>query len=56
MPIVECSCGAKILLVPDLAAMEKAIKTHMAMHKGADEQFLIGQVLNAASKQTLPEF
>jgi hypothetical protein len=55
MPIVRCHCGAKILVVPDLAAMDRAIKAHMAEHKGADEQFLIKQILNAAGKQTLPE-
>jgi hypothetical protein len=52
MPIVKCSCGAKILLVPDLAAMDRAIKKYMAEHKCADEQFLIEQILTAASKQT----
>ena len=54
LPIVKCSCGAKILLVPDLAAMDRAIKRHMADHKDADEQFLIEQILTAASKQRQP--
>jgi len=54
LPIVKCSCGVKILLVPDLAAMDRAIKRHIADHKGADEQFLIEQILTAASKQTQP--
>lgn len=45
MPIVKCACRAKILLVPDLAAMDRAIKLHMARHKGANEQFLIEQIL-----------
>jgi hypothetical protein len=54
-PIVKCDCGAKILIVPDLAAMDRAINTHMTEHKGADEQFLIKQILNAAGKQAPPE-
>lgn len=52
LPVVKCSCGAKILLIPDLAAMDRAIKRHMADHKDADEQFLIKQILTAASKQS----
>ena len=54
LPIVKCSCGAKILLVPDLAAMDRALKKHLVDHKGADEEFLIGQILTAASKQMQP--
>ena len=54
LPIVKCSCGAKILVVPDVAAMSLAIKRHLAEHKDADEQFLIRQILNAASKQEPP--
>ena len=55
MPIVKCDCGAKIMVVPDLAAMDRAITAHIVEHKGADEQFLIRQILNAASEQVLPE-
>ena len=54
LPFVKCSCGAKILLVPDLAAMDRAMKRHIVDHKGADEQFLIEQIFKAASKQTQP--
>jgi hypothetical protein len=32
MPVVLCRCGAKILIVPDLAAMKKAIKNHLNQH------------------------
>ena len=53
MPIVMCACGAKILVVPDLAAMDRAIKNHKAKHKSADEQFLTEQILEVASKQAL---
>jgi hypothetical protein len=33
MPIYTCSCGAQILVVPDLAEMQRAITAHIADHK-----------------------
>lgn len=54
MPFVKCTCGVKILVVPDVAAMDRAIKNHMTEHKNADEQFLIQEIFKAASKQKLP--
>ncbi len=33
MPIFKCSCGASILIIPDLPEMNKAIKTHLIEHK-----------------------
>ncbi len=53
MPLVKCSCGAKILLIPDVAAMSLALKNHATKHVDADEQNLIGQIFNLASKQLL---
>ncbi len=53
MPIVMCTCGAKILVVPDLAAMNRAVKNHKVEHKSANEQFLTEQILEVASKQVL---
>jgi len=53
MPIVKCTCGAKILVVPDLAAMDRAVKNHKANHRTADEQFLTEQILEVASKQAI---
>ena len=32
LPIINCECGAEILLVPDLQAMNRAIKAHVAEH------------------------
>jgi hypothetical protein len=62
MPIIKCSCGFKILAVPDLKAMNRAIKNHIAQHKQTDyllafdslEAFLIEQILTAVSKMNLP--
>ena len=58
MPIFKCVCGFKILVVPDLKAMNRAIKNHLAEHKQADdglafdslEEFLTEQILMAAAK------
>ena len=33
LPIIICECGAEILVVPDLQAMNSAIKTHVANHR-----------------------
>jgi hypothetical protein len=49
MPLTVCTCGAKILVVPDVAAMSRALKNHLTHHKGADEQYLIEQIFEVAS-------
>jgi hypothetical protein len=41
MPIFSCSCGVKILVVPDLHEMDKAIENHIVEHRK-----LSGQMLN----------
>lgn len=33
MPVFICSSGVQILIVPDLAAMNKAIEEHLIEHK-----------------------
>lgn len=33
LPIIRCECGAEILVVPDLHAMNRVIKTHVAEHR-----------------------
>jgi len=33
LPIITCACGAEILVVPDLKAMNRAIKAHVAEHR-----------------------
>jgi hypothetical protein len=32
LSIIYCACGAEILLLPDLPAMNRAIKTHVTEH------------------------
>jgi hypothetical protein len=57
MPIARCTCGFEILVVPDLKAMNRAIKNHLiAMHKKTyyiSEESLAKQVLLVASKMSL---
>jgi hypothetical protein len=33
LPLIRCECGAEILLVPDLRAMNRAVKSHVLEHK-----------------------
>ncbi len=40
MPVFCCSCGVKILVLPDLSAMKKAIKNHIIEHKKLGGQIL----------------
>ena len=62
MPTIRCVCGLRILVVPDLKAMNHAIRNHVAEHKKADfglvfdslEEFLTEQILIVASKMNLP--
>jgi len=62
MPTIRCVCGLRILVVPDLKAMNRAIKNHAAKHKKTDyglmlnslEEFLTEQILIVASKMNLP--
>ena len=62
MPTIKCVCGYEILVVPDLKAMDRAIKNHIAEHKQVDyglaldslEETLTHKVLMAVSKMNLP--
>jgi len=33
LPVVKCSCGVKIMLVPNAKIMSEAIEAHVAKHK-----------------------
>jgi hypothetical protein len=55
MPIVKCSCGTKILIVPDLKEMDQAIKNHILEHKkitglNLTEEPLAQEIIKALSK------
>ncbi len=40
MPVFTCSCGAKILIVPDLTEMIEAIRNHLEEHNKLSGQIL----------------
>jgi hypothetical protein len=45
LPTIQCSCGATILIVPDLAAMNRALKQHKAEHREVDEGKLVEKII-----------
>jgi hypothetical protein len=45
MPVYSCSCGAKILIVPDLLEMCNAIKNHLVEHRELSGQILTEEYL-----------
>jgi hypothetical protein len=45
MPIFTCSCGEKILIVPDVKAMNEALKNHLPNHKKTTNQTITEQAL-----------
>ena len=55
MPIVKCSCGTKILIVPDLKEMDQAVKNHVVEHKritglNLTEETLAQEIIKSLSK------
>jgi hypothetical protein len=40
MPIYICTCGEAILIIPDLPAMNEAIKAHLIKHRKSTGQVL----------------
>ena len=55
MVVFNCSCGVKILIVPDLVAMNKAIEEHLVEHKkltgkSLSEEALAQEILVAISE------
>jgi len=58
LPIISCKCGAEILVVPDLQAMNRAIKTHVSEHRKKerntkDNIFTFGKISQLLSQLTL---
>jgi hypothetical protein len=45
MPIFVCDCGEKILIVPDISAMNAAIENHLVLHKQLTGKTLTEQEL-----------
>ncbi|MGA2682817.1 MAG: hypothetical protein ABSF44_13575 [Candidatus Bathyarchaeia archaeon] len=59
MPLVGCTCGFEILVLPDMKAMNRALNNHVAQHNKVRDnserltKFLSEQVLVLASKMNL---
>ena len=64
MPLIRCLCGAKILLIPDMKAMNRAIGNHIDEHIRMNSKtrkcyispvkvrkILVEQILEKASEQ-----
>jgi len=60
LPVIHCTCGEAILVVPDIKAMDKAIENHITVHNSKkpkekfDEtrrlrEFLVEQVLSVVA-------
>jgi len=55
MPIFKCSCGIRILIVPDLPEMVATIKSHLIEHRKVagqqlSERLLAEEILKELSK------
>jgi hypothetical protein len=55
MPIIQCECGEKILLLPDLREMNIAIETHLAAHRKESNKTRINEAPLASLRQALIE-
>jgi len=56
MPIFKCSCGASILIIPDLPEMDKAIRTHLIEHKRIMGHRLKEEIITQAILKTITEY
>ena len=58
LPIINCDCGTEILVLPDLQAMNRAIKTHVSEHRKKerntkDNRLTTGKIIQLLSQLTL---
>jgi hypothetical protein len=66
MPLIRCLCGAKILLIPDMKAMNRALENHIDEHIKKNSKtrksyippikvrkILVEQILEKASEQRI---
>ena len=59
MPIYECTCGKRILVVPDVSAMNVALRRHMIEHKRKTgelltERKIVEEIFKILSKRSQP--
>jgi hypothetical protein len=53
LPTIKCSCGAEILVLPDLEAMSTALKNHVEEHRKANPK--VNEAELSAVEQALIE-
>lgn len=46
MPVFKCSCGINILIVPDVAAMNRVIENHISEHLRITGQIITEEQLS----------
>ena len=56
MPMFKCSCGANILIVPDLPEMDKAIQAHIIEHKKMTGQRLKENIIIELILKTITNY
>jgi hypothetical protein len=53
--LIECECGAKILLLPDLKEMNCAIEAHVAEHKKIEKSTMKAKIAVRKIRQNLTQ-
>ena len=53
LPLIRCECGAEILVVPDLRAMNRVIKIHVTEHRKREKTALKNVVPSIKINQLL---
>ncbi len=53
MSTIRCVCGSEILVVPDLKAMNRAIKNHVAEHKKESDGSALDSLTGFLAEQVL---
>jgi hypothetical protein len=58
LPLIECECGAKILLLPDIKEMNRAIEAHVVMHQKMEifskkAKITVGRIRQNLAKQVI---
>ena len=56
MNIFKCSCGANILILPDLPEMDRAILAHITEHKRITGQRLSEDIIMQLIIRTITEY
>jgi hypothetical protein len=53
--LIECECGTKILLLPDLKEMNCAIEAHVAKHKKMEKSSMKARITVRKIRQNLTQ-